>query len=83
MLRQVQPPIPQPFRALVRWLRDRRGIDLISRFRVNDIWIGDVRITPTIARSLVSLVGEEETPREKNPRNKHPAKSRDAPSDDF
>jgi len=50
------PSVPPPFRPLVYWLRDRRGINLLERNRHDEIYIGNVKITPQIAKSLVELV---------------------------
>lgn len=83
MSTEKKQPMPLPVRiptqllGFIRWLRDRRGIDLHERVKINgSVWIGKTEITPETAEKLVALVEEKS---DKNPRNKHPSKSRDAP----
>lgn len=71
--------IPIQWSGFIRWLRDRRGIDLHDRVKINgSVWIGKTEITPDTAAKIVALVEENSN---KNPRNKHQSKSRDAPEE--
>lgn len=85
MSTEKKQPMPLPLRipiqwlGFIRWLLDRRGIDLHERVKINgSVWIGKTEITPEVAEKIVALV---EGTNKKNPRNKHPAKSRAAPAE--
>lgn len=58
-----QAPVPSMFRALFRYLKERRGLDLYSRINFTTGFnVGGTTITPAIAAKLVALVAEPEAP---------------------
>ena len=71
-MKQPMAPIPGPFRALIAWLRDRRGLDLFGRINfTRGFYVGGIEVTADDVRAWKDMIGGQ--PAKKNPRNKHPA----------
>ena len=56
-LKQPQAAIPGPFKALLTWLRYRRGLDLYGRINFNrGFAIGGIEFTVEDAKKLKALI---------------------------
>lgn len=75
-MKQPIAPIPSPFKALVAWLRLRRGLDLTGRINfLRGFAIDGIVFTKDDAIKIKELIDATGA---KNPRNKHPAKSEES-----
>lgn len=68
-------PIPTMFMPILRWLRDRRGLDLFGRINfIRPVFFDGVEVTVEDVKAWKALVAAQGADKPKRqPRNKHPA----------
>lgn len=71
-----QIPIPPIFKALVRWLKDRRGMDLYGRTPkfTTSFYVGNEEVTPEFIKAIKDNLASApaELKETRRPKNKTP-----------